>query len=81
MLSPKSCHNEELRFVTTSGHVKYVPAGVNFSKKNVFSFKICIELQDLHSPSVILNCVEILHTQLNSNKKATQFMHLRCFFV
>ena len=42
----------------TDGPVKFVPAVYFFKEKNVFSYIICIEAQNLHTPSVILllNC-------------------------
>ena len=48
----------ELRFVatvTTGGRVKFVPAVYIFPENNPISRIICIELQDLHTPSVILH--------------------------
>ena len=48
----------ELRFVatvTTGGRVKFVPAVSNFPENNAISLMICVELQDLHTQSVILH--------------------------
>ena len=48
----------ELRFVatvTTGGCVKFVPAVYIFPENNAISRIICVELKDLHTPSVILH--------------------------
>ena len=48
----------ELRFVatvTTGGRVKFDPAMQIFPENNANSQMICVELQDLHTPSVILH--------------------------
>ena len=48
----------ELRFVETiktGGHVKFLPTVYFFPENNVISCIICVEVQDLHTPSVILH--------------------------
>ena len=66
--------------VTTGGRVKFVLAVYIFSENIAISRIICIELQDLHTPSVILheNC-KMLHTQLNSNKKSIKITDFNAF--
>ena len=52
----------ELRFVatvTTGGRVKFVPAVYIFLEINAMPRIICIELQDLHTPSVILHRLHV----------------------
>ena len=45
----------ELRFVMTSDRVNFVPSVEIFPENNAISRIICIELKDLHTPSVILH--------------------------
>ena len=57
----------ELRFVatvTTGGRVKFVPAVQIFPENNAISRIICVELQNLHTPSVILHwkCQKFTHS-------------------
>ena len=48
----------ELRFVATvmtGGHVKFVPAVYMFPENNAIFCIVCVEVHDLHTPSVILH--------------------------
>ena len=73
-----------MRFVTTSGRVKFLQAFFFFSENNALSCIIWTKVQNLHQVWFCSQTIEVWTIQLSLNKKRTKLlisMHLHCFIV